>query len=267
MGLIVLILVGIVAAGYALKLQTSAETLGKIRTSPAAFEQSLQKSGINPSVGTDGVANKTLTNYLRKAKITVETLPALEMVNHRVTMGLAGITDLASIPGAQQRTLRLNIYLVSATLAKMIKAKKLPTSLDADALASYQKILKGVTAFIPTWVKVTIALALGLGTMVGWKRIVVTVGEKIGRAHLTYGQGAAAKIVAFGTIEAADMLGRLVSTTHILSSAIAGTMVANGSGVQGPTVIVSAPAARFLALQMATALSAMALASTASSPI
>ena len=118
----------------------------------------------------------------------------------------------------------------------MIKAKKLPRSLDAEALASYQKMLKGVTAFIPTWVKVAIALALGLGTMVGWKRIVVTVGEKIGKAHLTYGQGAAEEIVAFGTIEAADMLGLPVSTTHILSSGIAGTMVANGAGVQGPTV-------------------------------
>jgi inorganic phosphate transporter, PiT family len=236
MGLIVLILVGIVPAGYALNLQTSAETLGKIRTSAAAFEQSLQKSGINPAVGTDGVADRTLTNYLRKGKITAETLPALETVNHRVTTELVGITDLASIPGAQRRTLRLNIYLVSETLAKMIKAKKLLTSLDAEALASYQKMLKSVTAFVPTWVKVAIALALGLGTMVGWKRIVVTVGEKIGKAHLTYGQGAAAEIVAFGTIEAADMLGLPVSTTHILSSGIAGTMVAHGAGVQGPTV-------------------------------
>jgi PiT family inorganic phosphate transporter len=132
--------------------------------------------------------------------------------------------------------LRLNIYLVSETLAKMIKAKTLPAPLDAGALSAYQKNLKGVTSFIPIWVKVAIALALGLGTMVGWKRIVVTVGEKIGKAHLTYGQGAAAEIVAFGTIEAADMLGLPVSTTHILSSGIAGTMVANGSGIQGPTV-------------------------------
>ncbi len=93
-----------------------------------------------------------------------------------------------------------------------------------------------MTAFIPIWVKVAVALALGFGTMIGWKRIVVTVGEKIGKAHLTYGQGAAAEIMAFGTIEAADLLGLPVSTTHILSSGIAGTMVANGSGIQGPTV-------------------------------
>jgi PiT family inorganic phosphate transporter len=72
--------------------------------------------------------------------------------------------------------------------------------------------------------------------MIGWKRIVVTVGEKIGKAHLTYAQGASAEIVAFATIETADMLGLPVSTTHILSSGIAGTMVASGSGVQGDTV-------------------------------
>jgi inorganic phosphate transporter, PiT family len=126
--------------------------------------------------------------------------------------------------------------VVSETLARLIKAKKLPSQLDPAAAADYQKTLKSVTNFIPTWVKIAVALALGLGTMIGWKRIVVTVGEKIGKAHLTYGQGASAEIVAFGTIEAADLLGLPVSTTHILSSGIAGTMVANGSGIQKDTV-------------------------------
>ena len=79
-------------------------------------------------------------------------------------------------------------------------------------------------------------MALGLGTMVGWKRIVVTVGEKIGKTHLTYGQGAAAEIVAMATIGAADGLGLPVSTTHVLSSGIAGTMLANGSGMQWSTL-------------------------------
>ncbi len=84
--------------------------------------------------------------------------------------------------------------------------------------------------------KVTVAIALGLGTMVGWKRIVVTVGEKIGKGHLTYGQGASAELVAAATIMAADVYGLPVSTTHVLSSGIAGTMAANGSGLQWSTV-------------------------------
>ena len=85
---------------------------------------------------------------------------------------------------------------------------------------------------IPYWVKITIGLALGLGTMIGWKRVVVTIGEKIGNEHLNYAQGAVAEIVTMTTIAAGDYFGLPVSTTHILSSGIAGSMVANGSGLQ-----------------------------------
>ena len=84
--------------------------------------------------------------------------------------------------------------------------------------------------------KVAVALALGMGTMIGWKRIVVTVGEKIGKDHLTYAQGAAAEITAMATIGAADWFGLPVSTTHVLSSGVAGTMAANHSGLQMSTV-------------------------------
>jgi PiT family inorganic phosphate transporter len=83
---------------------------------------------------------------------------------------------------------------------------------------------------------VAVAIALGLGTMVGWKRIVVTIGEKIGKTHLTYAQGASAELVAMATIGAADMFGLPVSTTHVLSSGVAGTMAANHSGLQMATL-------------------------------
>jgi PiT family inorganic phosphate transporter len=103
-------------------------------------------------------------------------------------------------------------------------------------LANYKKHVDRSTRFIPTWVKVAVAMALGLGTMIGWKRIVVTVGEKIGKEHLTYAQGAAAEITAMLTIGAADGFGLPVSTTHVLSSGVAGTMAANHSGIQMSTV-------------------------------
>ena len=80
------------------------------------------------------------------------------------------------------------------------------------------------------------AIALGLGTMVGWRRIVVTVGERIGKQHLTYAQGASAELVAMAAIAAADAYGLPVSTTQVLSSGVAGTMAANGSGLQWSTV-------------------------------
>jgi PiT family inorganic phosphate transporter len=103
-------------------------------------------------------------------------------------------------------------------------------------------------------VKVAVALALGMGTMIGWKRIVVTVGEKIGKEHLTYAQGASAEIIAAITIIAADQYHLPVSTTHILSSGVAGTMLANGSGLQFATIrnialawVLTLPAAALLA--------------------
>ena len=105
------------------------------------------------------------------------------------------------------------------------------------ALRDYQKAIDNSTKFIPVWVKVVVALALGLGTMVGWRRIVITVGEKIGKSHLTYAQGASAEMVAMTTIGIADVFGLPVSTTHVLSSGVAGTMAANKSGIQKQTLI------------------------------
>jgi PiT family inorganic phosphate transporter len=119
-----------------------------------------------------------------------------------------------------------------------MQKKKQPvfSAADADVLANYKKHVDNATKFIPGWVKVAVAMALGLGTMIGWKRIVVTVGEKIGKDHLTYAQGAAAEITAMFTIGAADWFGLPVSTTHVLSSGVAGTMAANHSGLQWGTV-------------------------------
>jgi phosphate/sulfate permease len=116
------------------------------------------------------------------------------------------------------------------------------------------RFLDKSTKYIPSWVKVAVALAVGLGTMVGWKRIVVTVGEKIGKTHLTYAQGASAELVAMTTILGADGFGLPVSTTHVLSSGVAGTMAANGSGLQMATLrniaiawVFTLPAAAVLA--------------------
>jgi PiT family inorganic phosphate transporter len=107
---------------------------------------------------------------------------------------------------------------------------------DVSTLKSYKGSIDEATKFIPLWVKIVVAIALGLGTMIGWKRIVVTVGEKIGKTHLTYAQGASAEMVAMATIGAADSFGLPVSTTHVLSSGVAGTMAANGSGLQMATL-------------------------------
>jgi PiT family inorganic phosphate transporter len=111
-------------------------------------------------------------------------------------------------------------------------ANAVATVIHTHSLAPHFAVAK----FIPLWVKVAVAIALGLGTMVGWKRIVVTIGERIGKTHLTYAQGACAELVAMSTIAAADMFGLPVSTTHVLSAGVAGTMAANRSGLQLATL-------------------------------
>ena len=146
------------------------------------------------------------------------------------------------------------MYLIDEALRVLAKDKDSELKPEEKTqLAAFKKQLDGATKFIPLWVKICVAIALGLGTMVGWKRIVVTVGEKIGKTHLTYGQGAAAELVAAATIGAADGFGLPVSTTHVLSSGVAGTMVANGSGMQWSTLrsiamawVLTLPAAMIL---------------------
>ncbi len=236
----VLILVGIVPAAYALNLSASPAALAAISGSATQIEQQLHGI-VAPATALPSLndAHKQLTAFLRTSKPDASTVPALLVTNQTVVDRMTGVTDLHNVAGPDRRDLRLNVYLVAESLARLGKVKKIPQGLDAAAADKYQKSLKSLTNFIPLWIKVAVALALGLGTMIGWKRIVVTVGEKIGKAHLTYAQGAAAEIVAFATIETADMLGLPVSTTHILSSGIAGTMVASGSGIRRTPCAIS----------------------------
>jgi PiT family inorganic phosphate transporter len=129
------------------------------------------------------------------------------------------------------------MYLVSEAIRRMSKLDHLSfTAEEGQVLKQYRGELDRATKFIPTWVKAAVAIALGLGTMVAWKRIVITVGERIGKTHLSYAQGGSAELVAMSTIGAADVFGLPVSTTHVLSSGVAGTMAANGSGLQWTTV-------------------------------
>jgi PiT family inorganic phosphate transporter len=153
-----------------------------------------------------------------------------------VAQQVTGYGSIARVPVEAVDNVRNDMYLTSEAIRLMQKSGQ--PALGADAakdLAAYRKHLDNATKFIPLWVKIA-AIALGLGTMIGWKRIVVTVGEKIGKSHLTYAQGGSAELVAMATIAAADMYGLPVSTTHVLSSGVAGTMAANGSGLQMSTV-------------------------------
>jgi PiT family inorganic phosphate transporter len=236
MGLIMLILVGTVPTAYALnRAVTSADVQDFIAVS--AETSSVLRSYGPPGAPAVPDARAEVTDYVRTRKLQPDTMAALGGMVSDVATDLGHYKDLRNVPADQTRNFRNDLYLVGEGLRLIHKTGKPAVSArDAEVLGNYKRHVDSATKFIPLWVKISVAIALGLGTMVGWKRIVVTVGEKIGKAHLTYAQGAAAEITAMITIGAADMYGLPVSTTHVLSSGVAGTMAANHSGLQMVTV-------------------------------
>jgi inorganic phosphate transporter, PiT family len=235
MGLIMLILIGTVPTAYALN---HAIGYNQVQDFAAVSQQAANvlSTYVSPAAVMDD-ARSDLTDYIRSKQFTPNTMLAARQLALEIQHEVVAYKTLAGIPANQQQNVRNDMYVESEALRLMAKSGNPKfTSPENAVLANYKKHLDLSTKFIPPWVKVAVALALGLGTMVGWKRIVVTVGEKIGKDHLTYAQGASAEIVAAVTIIAADQFKMPVSTTHVLSSGVAGTMLANGSGMQFSTI-------------------------------
>ncbi len=241
MGLIMLILIGIVPGLFAVNMNADSVTLQHVTSDSQkvtiALISAAGPAGAGQAAALSANATTLVTNYVGPGgQLTPETLPAIAALNQQVTATITPLKDFSQLSPEARSALRTNVYLVDEGIAKLLKSGKVT---DADAktlLTAYKTSLDQLTKYIPVWVKIAVAFALGLGTMVGWKRIVVTVGEKIGKAHLTYAQGACAELVAMCTILAADRFGLPVSTTHVLSSGIAGTMAANHSGLQKETL-------------------------------
>ena len=184
-----------------------------------------------------GDPRSNLTEYLQTKQLQPEDMTALSEIIRDLEGDVQAYGDYKSVPPNLQTNVRNDMYVTSEALRLMLKADNPKFNPDEKAaLNNYKSKVDKATKFIPAWVKVAVALALGLGTMVSWKRIVVTVGEKIGKEHLTYAQGACAELVAMATISAADKFGLPVSTTHVLSSGVAGTMAANKRGLQVATL-------------------------------
>jgi inorganic phosphate transporter, PiT family len=244
MGLIMLILIGTVPTAYALNHAVGPD---QVPAFVAASNQAIsvlgrttaQNATATPAKGGDlnGTQNGEVERFISDRTYSPVTMGAVADLARKVEIEVTEYKSLRGVPANMQRNVRNDMYLESEALRVMGKLKN-PTfsASDGDAVKLYKGQLDTATKFIPTWVKVAVALALGMGTMIGWKRIVVTVGEKIGKTHLTYAQGMSAEIVAACTIILADQFKMPVSTTHVLSSGVAGTMAANKSGLQWSTL-------------------------------
>jgi len=236
MGLIMLILIGTVPTAYALNHAVGSTEAQGFLVASAQTSQVLDRY-VKPDPGPDPDPRTEITTYLRTGQLSAGTIPAMQAMIAAVDHEVAQYKALEAVPAQDQSNIRNDMYVTSEAFRLMLKSGKPGfTPAEATTVKSYEAKLDKSTKYIPDWVKVAVALALGLGTMVGWKRIVVTVGEKIGKERLTYAQGASAGLVTMATIFAADTWGLPVSTTHILSSGVAGTMAASGSGLRLSTV-------------------------------
>ena len=234
MGLIMLILIGTVPTAYALNRTMHEDQVATFMATSTQAQSTLARySAGSPPADPQAAA----MNLVRARSVDAQGATTLSALTGVIAKQVGEYGSMDKVPAGSMVNIRNEMYLVSEGLRFIGKSKTLNvTDADMKSLNAYKKQLDNSTKFIPTWVKVAVAIALGLGTMIGWKRIVVTVGERIGKTHLTYAQGASAEIVAMATIGAAEMYGLPVSTTHVLSSGVAGTMVANHSGLQWATV-------------------------------
>jgi PiT family inorganic phosphate transporter len=231
MGLIMLILIGTVPTAYALNRSMPDSQIAVFQKASDAASNVIATKGAGHSI--IGDPRPAVTQYVSQHRISDGTYPSLAALVKDVGDQVLKYGSYSKVPSEVVGNTRNDMYLTSEAIRFLMKDKE---SDDVAVLNTYKGTLDAATKFIPNWVKVAVALALGLGTMIGWKRIVVTVGEKIGKTHLTYAQGASAELVAAATIFAADNFGLPVSTTHVLSSGVAGAMAANGSGLQMSTI-------------------------------
>jgi inorganic phosphate transporter, PiT family len=255
MGLIMLILIGAAPTAYALNRAMPDNAI-------PGFVQSTQQAGQvfaahanGTTVAEPDAARARVTEAIRSRQFTDPSIfAALHTMTDELIHQVQAYGAFRRVPAAATQNIRNDMYLTSEAVRLMPGHGATLSDPERTTLTGFRSKLDASTKFIPNWVKVSVAVALGLGTMVGWKRIVVTVGEKIGKTHLTYGQGASAELIAAITIAGADVYGLPVSTTHVLSSGIAGTMAANGSGLQWSTVrsialawVLTLPAAMIIA--------------------
>ncbi|MFM7886096.1 MAG: inorganic phosphate transporter, partial [Pseudanabaena sp.] len=239
MGLMMLILVAILPSFFSLNLQASPQAIAQLVASSNSVVPILSSQLLAYPHPEASLINSRdeLSQFLKPQGQTNENIwRSLVVESQIIAEKLSTNNNLLDIAESDRRQVRDDIYLVASAISKLEKQQQLANFEHPEIITNYRNQLNQLTKFIPYWIKITIALALGLGTMIGWKRVVVTVGEKIGKKHLNYAQGASAELITMTTISAADYFGLPVSTTHILSSGIAGSMVANRSGVQVDTL-------------------------------
>ncbi|XXN65907.1 inorganic phosphate transporter PitA [Enterobacter ludwigii] len=236
-GLIMLVLIGVAPAGFVVNLNASGYDITRTRDAVNHLEQYYQQH------------NESLTHMVQMAPPVVPTPDeslggpqefhcdssrALQAID-RAQLLLNNLQSYDQLNVDQRSQMRRLLLCVSDTVDKVAKLPETSAE-DKRFLNKLKSDLLGTVEYAPIWIIVAVALALGIGTMIGWRRVATTIGEKIGKKGMTYAQGMSAQVTAAVSIGVASYTGMPVSTTHILSSSVAGTMLVDGGGLQSRTI-------------------------------
>jgi len=235
-GLIMLVLIGVAPAGFVVNMNSTGYDITRTRDAVNHLEQYYQQHAdslthiieMSPAIPTpEEVPSGPQEFHCNAAR-------ALPVIQHVKEM-LNNLTSYDALNVDQRSQLRRQLMCISDTAEK---AAKLPETTPDDRrfLKKLNGDLLNTIEYAPVWIILAVALALSLGTMVGWRRVATTIGEKIGKKGMTYAQGMSAQMTAAVSIGVASYTGMPVSTTHVLSSSVAGTMLVDGGGVQGKTI-------------------------------
>ncbi|MFH0865669.1 MAG: inorganic phosphate transporter [Bacteroidota bacterium] len=224
-GLVMMILIGIVPGFFAVNLKKNPSELNSSITKIEIVMHRLDAS-------VTSLADNSVKENILLANNKIDSLKTI----------VCNASSFKQIPETKHFEIRKDILLIAKTVDKILASLEgkdnIISTVEKADLKKNISAIKTTTEYAPWWVILMISLSLGIGTMVGWKRIVITIGEKIGKTHMNYAQGAASQLVAASTISASSLLGLPVSTTHVLSSGIAGSMVAQEGmkNLQGKTL-------------------------------
>src|SRR5262249_47409132 len=195
---------------YALNRAMPDREVAQFQSVAETAKQSLSALALDAPAASD--FREGVARYVRSRDLAPDTMPSLLSLVDAITQDTVRYGSLGGVPAEAVNNVRNDMYLASEAIRLALATGKPPLDAGTAAnLVAFRGELDRATKFIPLWVKVAVAIALGLGTMVGWRRVVVTVGEKIGKSHMTYAQGGAAEVVAMSTIAAADAYGLPVS--------------------------------------------------------
>ncbi|MFP1723934.1 inorganic phosphate transporter PitA [Lonsdalea quercina] len=238
-GLIMLVLIGVAPAGFVLNMNASGYDISRTRDAIVNLQGYYHSHGealehvVDLSPPMLPAPDKTIP-VEGKSDFHCDSSRVMLAIDHSLGL-LNNLKDYSELSSDDRGQVRRLLMCISDTMDRIIKLPE-TNSEDKRLLTNLRTDLLHTVEYAPLWIIVAVALALSLGTMVGWKRVAVTIGEKIGKKGMTYAQGVSAQVTAALSIGVASYTGMPVSTTHVLSSAVAGTMIVDGGGVQSKTV-------------------------------